>query len=193
MREQPEIDPRRTFALTVVSEGALLVIAMALGWFLSRGPLAQIDCTGDGLALGLLAATPLFAGLMFTEHFPVGRLADLQRDVERLIVPLFRGSTAGELLVIALLAGVAEELLFRGVIQRGVEQLSGSPWLGLAIGSLLFGLAHPISATYAVMAALIGVYLGWLLVATDNLFVPVVTHAAYDFAALIYLVRRQAA
>ena len=190
MEHEREIDPRQTLVLTVVSEGGLLVVALALGWFLHRGPLAQIACTGWGLALGLAAAVPLFGGLILTVHYPLGSLKCLQRDVERLIVPLFGRSTAGELLVIALLAGIGEELLFRGVIQRGVEQLSGSPWLGLAIASVLFGLAHPISKTYVVMAALVGVYLGWTLIETDNLFVPVVAHAVYDFVALVYLVRR---
>ena len=33
-------------------------------------------------------------------------------------------------------------------------------------------------------------YLGWLWLASDNLLVPIVTHAAYDFAALVYLLRR---
>ena len=40
------------------------------------------------------------------------------------------------------------------------------------------------------LAALIGVYFGWLLIESGNLFVPVVAHAAYDFAALVYLLRR---
>jgi membrane protease YdiL (CAAX protease family) len=57
----------------------------------------------------------------------------------------------------------------------------------------VFGLAHPISTTYAVLASLIGIYLGFLFVATDNLLVPIVTHAAYDFLALVYLLSGQPA
>ena len=144
------------------------------------------------MAYGLIAAAPLFVVMLLTVHYPIGPLGPLRRDVERLVVPMFRGSSLGEMLVIATLAGIGEEFLFRGAIQRGVEQWSGSPWAGLAIGSVLFGLVHPVSTTYVVLAALIGVYLGWLLIATDNLFVPIVAHAAYDFAALVYLVRRGA-
>ena len=40
------------------------------------------------------------------------------------------------------------------------------------------------------LAGLIGIYLGWLLAATDNLLVPIVAHAAYDFLALVYLLHR---
>ena len=92
--------------------------------------------------------------------------------------------------MIAALAGLGEELLFRGVAQRGIEQVSGSGNIGLVAASLLFGLAHPISKTYTFMATLVGLYLGGLLLASDNLLAPIVTHAAYDFAALVYLVKR---
>jgi membrane protease YdiL (CAAX protease family) len=34
-----------------------------------------------------------------------------------------------------------------------------------------------------------GVYLGGLLLLTDNLLAPIATHAVYDFVALIYLTR----
>jgi len=71
-----------------------------------------------------------------------------------------------QLLVISALAGIGEEALFRGVVQAAIGQWSGLPWLGLLVASVLFGLAHMITATYAVVAALIGAYLGWLLLLT---------------------------
>jgi membrane protease YdiL (CAAX protease family) len=55
----------------------------------------------------------------------------------------------------------------------------------------LFGLAHPMSTTYVVLATVVGVYLGGLLLVTDNLLAPIVAHAAYDFVALVYLVRHR--
>ena len=87
-----------------------------------------------------------------------------------------------------MLAGLGEELLFRGVIQSWLVSETNL-WLGLAVTSILFGLAHFISRTYAVYAAVVGAYLGWLFIAFDNLLVPILTHAAYDFFALVYLVR----
>jgi membrane protease YdiL (CAAX protease family) len=85
---------------------------------------------------------------------------------------------------------LCEELLFRGVFQAGLEQFSGSTWFALAAGSLIFGLAHPITPAYVALAGLIGAYLGWLWIATDNLLPPIVAHGAYDFVALVYLLRR---
>jgi membrane protease YdiL (CAAX protease family) len=45
-----------------------------------------------------------------------------------------------------------------------------------------------VTAAYAVMAGFIGLYLGVLAVWHDNLLVPMVVHALYDFVALTYLV-----
>ena len=62
-------------------------------------------------------------------------------------------------------------------------------WVGLIAGGVLFGLAHCITPTYALLAGLIGLYLGWLWIATGNLLVPITTHAVYVFLALVYLIR----
>ena len=62
-------------------------------------------------------------------------------------------------------------------------------WVGLAVASVLFGLAHAITVSYVLLAALMGLYLGWLWIATGNLLVPIMAHAGYDFLALVYLVK----
>ncbi len=54
---------------------------------------------------------------------------------------------------------------------------------------MLFGLAHAISPTYAVAAAVVGVYLGAIFLLSGNLLVSVVAHGAYDLVALRILVR----
>ena len=68
----------------------------------------------------------------------------------------------------------------------------GGRYVGLVAAAILFGLLHPLTPTYAVLAALIGLYLGWLRMATGNLFVPITTHAIYDFLVLAYLVKWRA-
>jgi hypothetical protein len=62
-------------------------------------------------------------------------------------------------------------------------------WIGLAVAALLFGLAHFITPTYAVLAGTMGLYLGWLWIDTGNLLVPITAHAVYDFLALAYLAK----
>ena len=59
----------------------------------------------------------------------------------------------------------------------------------VACTAVLFGLVHPLTPAYLVLAALAGAYLGWTYVASGNLLVPVLAHALSDFAALAWLVR----
>lgn len=186
-------ESRAIFRIALVAEGGLGLVAVALGWFLARPPWQQIAWNAPAVGHGLLAATPLVVLLLVVTRYPIGPFKQLQDFVRQLLLPLFAKSAVWELLLISILAGFGEELLFRGVLQTGIEQFWGSPWLALAIASVVFGLAHPMSVTYAVLAGAIGAYLGWLLMASDNLLVPIVTHAAYDFVALVYLTRREAA
>jgi hypothetical protein len=51
---------------------------------------------------------------------------------------------------------------------------------GLVLASLLFGLAHPISKAYVVLASFIGLLLGLLYLLTENLLACILAHALYD-------------
>jgi membrane protease YdiL (CAAX protease family) len=86
-------------------------------------------------------------------------------------------------------------MLFRGVIQNALSSLfppDVGPLIGLVGASLLFGVLHWLTLTYAILATLIGLYLGGAWMATGNLLVPALVHAAYDFWALVYLVKIRA-
>ena len=54
-----------------------------------------------------------------------------------------------------------------------------------------FGLGHHMTSAYAILAGLLGLYLGLLLMVFDNLLVVMLVHGLYDFAALVYLVQKQ--
>jgi len=186
-------------AMAVAFEGGLGLLALALGWLLGVWPIPGIERTGvawealwPGLVWGLAATCPMLLGFWLIDRFPWGPLADLQRDVERLVVPLFRECRIAELALVSLAAGVGEEMLFRGLLQHGLAQWLGPPWgvwIALGVASGVFGLAHMLSVTYAILAAAIGLYLGGVLIWTESLLAPAVAHGLYDFVALCYLVR----
>src|SRR5262249_55630916 len=104
------------------------------------------------------------------------------------IRPTFRHCTLAELAAVSVAAGIGEEMLFRGVLQALFTRWLGT-WTGVVLASLLFGLLHPITALYVVLAAICGVYIGMCWIATDNLLVVMVAHALYDFIALTYLLK----
>jgi membrane protease YdiL (CAAX protease family) len=113
----------------------------------------------------------------------------LVQIVQDQLGPLLISRSPLELALLATLAGAAEELLFRGVMQVGLSRLVPEG-LALVLSSAAFGLAHFLTPTYALLAGLGGLYLGSLFWLQGNLLVPVIAHALYDFLALTYLVRR---
>jgi hypothetical protein len=82
-------------------------------------------------------------------------------------------------------AAVTEELLFRGICFRWIEQFGGS-WLALIVTSAFFGAAHLknpgatwIAATGIAFEA--GVMLGAAYMLTRSLWLPMGLHAAWNF------------
>jgi uncharacterized protein len=85
-----------------------------------------------------------------------------------------------------LIAGAAtEELLFRGVIFRLIEEWAGT-WIALAVSAILFGAVHAANpaATWVSSSAIAleaGVLLAAAFVVTRNLWLPIGLHFAWNF------------
>lgn len=93
----------------------------------------------------------------------------------------------GVAMVIPVLLGsaVLEELLFRGVIFRLIQEWVGM-WVALAVSAVLFGLAHAANpgATWISSLAIAleaGVLLGAAFALTRNLWFPIGLHFAWNF------------
>jgi uncharacterized protein len=90
------------------------------------------------------------------------------------------------LITSALFPAVNEELLFRGILFRWIEDFGGS-WLALLVTSALFGCAHLLNPNASVIAAVgiafeAGVMLGAAYMLTRSLWLPMGLHAAWNFA-----------
>ncbi|MGH7509544.1 MAG: lysostaphin resistance A-like protein [Gemmatimonadales bacterium] len=165
------------------------MLAWALGRWLHLSPVEQLHPSPDGVIVGVAATLPMLAALSWilnTRWEPARQLVDL---VVEQLGPVLAGRSALQLALLAALAGLAEEVLFRGVAQVGLSRVLPEGW-ALVVSSVLFGLVHFVSRTYAVFATVVGLYLGGLFLLGDGLLAPIVTHALYDFVALIYVVRR---
>ncbi len=181
------------FALTAAAfEGGLVAVAIVLGWLLGQPPLETFRPDLRGAAWGIAATLPLAGLFWICFNAPLRPMQDIARFLEQTLVPLFRDCNLTQLAIIAALAGVGEEMLFRGVVQAAVAREIGGPhgvWFGLLIASMLFGLLHSVTPTYALLAGLISLYLGGLWLACGNLLAPMTAHGLYDFLGLVYLVR----
>jgi hypothetical protein len=178
------------FAMAVMVEGGLALLAVMVAW-LFRVPLGdQVAAWGPPLAWavarGMLVTLPMLAIFWWLMHWDRPTLRQLREQVQWLIGEMFPDASIGQFAFVALLAGVGEELLFRGVIQWLLIDWT-TPVAGLVITSLLFGAAHALSKLYFLLATLIGVCFGWLVLHYNDLIAPMVAHSVYDFVALVYL------
>jgi uncharacterized protein len=174
-------------------EGGLGGLAWLLGWLLGQDPLGRGHWDAASAGLGVLASIPMLALFLLAHHSGYAPFVRIRRFLDDVLLPLLRDCSLAELALLSALAGLGEEMLFRGFLQDGVNRWwqTGTPWPGLLVASASFGLLHPISRTYVLLAALLGLYLGLVYeVSGGNLLVVVVAHATYDFVLLVYLTRR---
>ena len=186
----PRALPRPPIVLTVVVvESGLILVALLIGWWAGVSPLDRLDLDWSGLIGGLLATVPPVVLMIWIVRTSMKPVPHVRKEIERLVVPLFRGSTTGDMVLIALMAGLGEELFFRGLLQPGL-----GAWIGalpaLILTSALFGAIHWVTPFYALMAGLMGAYLGAFALLSGNLFVPIIVHVLYDFFALYYLAKQ---
>lgn len=76
---------------------------------------------------------------------------------------------------------LAEEALFRGIVQRGLQERWASQpqgkWFALGIASLLFGVAHAAGGpVYVVLSTVAGAGYGWAYLRTGRIEASILTH-----------------
>lgn len=89
----------------------------------------------------------------------------------------------GVVVVAALVPAVAEELLFRGLVQRSFEEVAGG-YRGALLAGLIFGAYHLIP-TSIVPLAILGIFLGFVVVRTQNITVAMTAHFFNNFVACV--------
>ncbi|MBN2581017.1 MAG: CPBP family intramembrane metalloprotease [Pirellulales bacterium] len=190
---QDDLTPNTSFVVAAaLFEGGLAVVAVSLGWVLNIPPLETFRWTFRDIGWGVLAVAPLLGALWLCLSLPLRPFRKILELLDASVLPLFSRCSLLELAGISFLAGLGEELLFRPIVQGGLARWIGEPAgpvIGLAAAAVIFGLMHRITVSYAVLAGLIGLYLGLLWTWTGNLLAPIITHALYDFLALTYLAK----
>jgi uncharacterized protein len=140
-----------------------------------RDDLASADAVRD-LILGIVGGALLVSII-------VGIAA--LTGVYRITACCSTGQLLPDLFRTAILAGFAEELLFRGILFRWTEEFAGS-WAALILTSALFGLIHimnPNSTWFSSFAIALeaGLLLGGAYMLTRSLWAPIGLHAAWNF------------
>jgi membrane protease YdiL (CAAX protease family) len=88
--------------------------------------------------------------------------------------------------VVAIAAGVGEEIAYRGVLFRLLDSTTGGAWPAYAIATLVFTAAHAVQGLKSAAAILLMTILFHALVAfTGTLVIAMIVHTVYDvFAGL---------
>ena len=167
--------------LALLVEGGALIAALVLAriWGIVLFPLTE-HILRDML-IGTAAAAIPFALFVFSlseKARAVPIIRSVRKTISGDIRTLFASTTVVDIFLVSLAAGLAEELLFRGVIQ--------ARW-GIIAASILFGLVHSVTPAYVLLATVIGFYIGLLYHCFQSLLIPIQLHCIYDFGALIYL------
>lgn len=168
--------------LRFLALGELSLAVIGLVWAELRS--VTIPYRIDARAVGQAILLALVFSVVNISLYHIGRRfrrpAAVYTFMENELFPLFRRIKTGDLLVLLVLVGLGEELLFRGVLQQEI---------GLLGASVLFGVLHgPSRALWplAVWATAMGVCLGFVYETSGNLVVPALAHALYDGAAIAY-------
>ena len=176
------------FQLATLFEGFLGLLALFLGQFFEIDPLQTLRPDLSAFLIGIAGTIPLYYAFMLTQE------KTYMRPIRDLLVdrlgPILATCAWYETLYLGLLAGVTEELLFRGFLQPWFELNWG--WLGgLVFSNMIFALVHWITPLYAVLAAISGLYLGLSLDIGENrsLITPLTIHTVYDFLAFLAVAR----
>ena len=196
----PEVDdfsPSRTLTL-LIGQSLFIPLSYALAYLLGCTPLLKLSALGPllppftlpMLKLGILYTFPLGAFVLLTSsqesRFP--QLKEVAQATESTILSLLgpKLRLLPALLVglsLGAIAGLGEELLFRGVLQQSLDAYLPGP-LPLLLTSALFALGHAITPTYALISFLASCYFGYLF-SHFGLAVPVIAHGVYDAVAVV--------
>lgn len=88
------------------------------------------------------------------------------------------------LVMIALLPAIGEELIFRGIIQRGLQNQFGNPHVAIWLAAALFSAIH-LQFFGFVPRMLMGVAMGYLLLWSGNLWYPIIAHFTNNALSVI--------
>jgi hypothetical protein len=90
------------------------------------------------------------------------------------------------LVLVAVFAGVGEELLFRGVLQRLFIKLFKNPWAGILVAAFIFSAIH-IQFYGFIPRFILGILLGLLYWYSGSLWPAIIAHFVYDAFAVVMI------
>ena len=190
----PPYSPEQTIGLVGISQllsyllpGLLAARALyGSSWLVQTGLRPPPQPAKLLIGIGIFLATLLLTAALaeFNQSLELAewmRAAEsgVSEVLEAIIIDTSWGMFGLVLLVVAILPAIGEELVFRGLIQPGIIARSGSTHVGVWLTAIMFGLVH-VQFAGILPRIFLGAVLGFLAVASQRLWVPIVAHALFN-------------
>lgn len=182
--------PDDFFIKACTFEASIILVALLLGWIASINPVENLHFSESAILFGVLGTMPLFLMFLILEQMQVDSIRKIKKMLLETLGPGLHHYHWTDIFMLSAIAGLSEELLFRGVIQPWIASSWGVT-TGLVASNIIFGLAHAVTPLYAVLATLVGIYLSLSMNygGEKNLLLPIIIHGLYDFLAFLALLR----
>jgi hypothetical protein len=174
MLQQPEAMTLLFLAGTIGNCLFAVVVAAVMFRSRFRRNLALRGFHPVQLAMVLLLAPPMLLAAAEVGNWAREVLPSLELN-EEAYGRLAKESWVLIFLIGCILPGVGEEIFFRGFLGRGLVARHGM-WLGLALSSVIFGIAH-LEPAQAVATAILGLGFHLVYLSTKSILAPMLSHA----------------
>ena len=164
---------------------AASVLALLSFWF-AGVPMKRTEWTGRAVLIGLVSAALLYAIFALGNTLSGWLFRFAPHQVSAIYDIRHEGSPLAMALVLLFITSPAEEVFWRGVIQRWVTHRFGGK-AGWLLAVCVYAGVHVFSGNLMlVMAALTaGLFWGWLYWKTDSLVPCILSHAFWTVAVFI--------
>jgi membrane protease YdiL (CAAX protease family) len=170
-------DPLKSIAAVVGMAAAALAVYVGWARFIEQRPADELSLSGAGKewGIGILVGAGLYtACVLILIALGMYRIEGL--NPWTFVIPA---------VAMALSSGMFEELLFRGVLFRSVEDMFGS-WISLIVSSAVFGFVHLLNPAGTLTGAIyISIEAGLLLAAaymlTRRLWLSIGFHMSWNY------------
>ena len=92
--------------------------------------------------------------------------------------------TLTNILLLAVIPAIGEELFFRGVLQKIMISWTKENWIGILITAAIFSAIHFQFLTF-LPRFFMGIMLGYLFVWSKNLWIPIMAHFLHNFISIM--------
>ena len=165
------MNSRLSLSVVVIFYVILGAVAFGAGWLINDQNLFAAQPDAMPLWMRVLLGLGL-AGITLAIDHGAEKIFPAYRSINNEFAKMFGNISRNEALIMALLSGVAEEMLFRGVLL---------PWLGLIASSLIFGALHWAGKEnkmwiWPITATALGFAFGGLTLWTGDLLAAMLAH-----------------